>query len=132
MTDAVREKFRPLIAILDDEEVFRTLLAYELQERGFLAVSSENKQEFFDSLGEINPDVIISDVMSPVLNGLAFLKKIKASERFRSIPVIFTTGYATAREELYLQGAFAVMAKPYKFEDLINCLDRALETLPTS
>jgi len=123
---------QPLIAILDDEVNVRKILTEDFQRQGWLVFSGSDKAEFLESLGRINPDVIISDVYSHPLNGVDFLEIIKSNPRYRSIPVIFFTGLWSARLNLYLKGAYAVLTKPNGTEKIMSCVSQALNHFCTS
>ena len=123
---------KPLIAVLDSELLYRTSLLEALQEVGYWVIASESKQDVLDRLDQVTPDVVISDVVSPIVDGLTLLQIIKADERFKHIPVIFCTGYWSLRSRLYREGAFAVISKPYQVETLMVALRLALCPFATS
>jgi DNA-binding NtrC family response regulator len=123
---------KPLIVILDNEESWRIILSQALHSEGFMVFPTESKQDFIEELGTITPDLIISDVMSPQLNGRDFLERIKADSRFEHIPVIYCTGYRELTSQLYHRGAYAVFAKPLDMEKLFTSIRNALSPFPTS
>jgi CheY-like chemotaxis protein len=128
----VKSQSGRLIAILDDEDVLRELYTEVFQERGFRVVSTSNKQRFLENLEQINPDVIISDVTCSPMDGLTFLERIKADEKYKTIPVIFATAHWSVQLRLYLNGAYAVLAKPVELDDLMACTGRAMRPYCTS
>ena len=74
------------------------------------------------------PDLIISDIKSPVMNGLDFLKWIKANPVFASIPVIILTGFSTIANanEAKRLGAADFISKPKDIVDLLARIRRVL------
>lgn len=77
---------KPLIAILDDEEALGSILAAEIQSLGFMVIASENKAEFIEELGRVTPDLIISDLNSPGMDGLTFLSELRATRGSSQYP----------------------------------------------
>ena len=73
----MKSKRGPLIAILDDEDAYRDIVAQVFKESGYRVVAESNKARFYDSLAQIHPDVILSDVTCSPMDGLTFLEKIK-------------------------------------------------------
>jgi DNA-binding NarL/FixJ family response regulator len=75
------------------------------------------------------PDLIISDVMMPVMDGPTLLKQLKQSERLASIPLIFLTARNQPNERVQsiVDGAVAYIAKPFFFEELQAAIDNILK-----
>lgn len=128
----VESQVKPVVAILDDEDAYRKLISQFFSDLGYRVVEMSKKEKFLESLGENPPDVIITDVLCSPMDGLTFLQKIKADERYEDIPVIFATGYRSLHLLLYKHGAFAVITKPLDIEELKACVQRALVPFATS
>ncbi len=118
---------KPVVAVLDDDDWFRKIVVMLLQDEGFDVTSSWNKKEFLKSLPEINPDVIISDVQSPVMDGVTFLRLLQSDPRSSLIPVIIITGHPSPESlDLYPSGAYLVMMKPIDIDSLSNAVEGAI------
>ena len=73
-------------------------------------------------------DLIISDNQMPVMSGLEFLVKVKATASLGSIPFILYSGNITdaVRRQAQQVGAYAVLSKPYNFLELVEIVTQAL------
>ncbi len=116
----------PTIAILDDEEMTRQLLSEELMNAGYDVVAHENKDEFYDLIPVLKPDLIISDLISPRMDGFQFLGLMRP----KGIPIIIisgnigrTPGY---EEEAKRLGAVSCFKKPFEFGEVLAEIKRAL------
>lgn len=76
------------ILVVDDVEANRDLLARRLQRQGHVVEQAEHGQQALDMLASGSWDLVLLDVMMPVLDGIGALTAMKASDRLRDIPVI--------------------------------------------
>jgi DNA-binding response OmpR family regulator len=79
------------ILILDDEPYVLALLKVIFSKAGFQVLMAKNGKEGLQILEQRNPDIILSDVMMPEMNGYEFLNRVQQNERFKQIPFIFLT-----------------------------------------
>ena len=114
------------IVVLEDEEYIAKLLVYKLSTANYdvrLFESPENVLE------KEKPNLIISDIMMPFLNGVEFLKKIKLNELLKDIPVILLT--ALGDEDAVLiglnAGAADYITKPFSSSELMLRIKRVLD-----
>jgi sigma-B regulation protein RsbU (phosphoserine phosphatase) len=117
------------IIILDDELASREVLASELNKRGYTAIPMESKAEGYHWIVDNQPDLIISDIKSPRMDGFELLKMLKANPFTSDIPFIFVTAYSDykrihAAKEL---GATDYMSKPYDIKKLTKTIERILK-----
>ncbi len=77
-------------------------------------------KEALDSIEEFKPDLVLSDVMMPEMDGPTLLQNLKNNPAYNNIPVIFTTAKAQLHEiEQYINlGATAVLSKPFNLSTL--------------
>lgn len=78
----------PRILIVDDEPLNIDYLEQELEEKGFELLSASNGQEALDTIRESLPDLVLLDIMMPVMDGFAVLEQVKADPVTRNIPII--------------------------------------------
>ena len=79
------------IMAVDDETNILLIIKLLLQREGFEVVTVKGGQECLDRLVEVEPDLILMDVMMPGLNGWETCKRIKENEKTRTIPVLMLT-----------------------------------------
>ncbi len=119
-----------IILLVDDEpsicESVQTYLEYD----GELTVKiANNAKEAWKLLETIIPDIIISDVMMPEIDGYQFLEKIRHSTRLQTIPLIFLTarGMTADRIKGYNAGCDVYLPKPFDPEELEAIIKSFLE-----
>jgi CheY-like chemotaxis protein len=79
---------RPTILIVDDEPFNVGYLEQELEDLDYATVSAANGQQALDQVAAHAPDMILLDIMMPVLDGFQVLARLKADPRWRDIPVV--------------------------------------------
>jgi len=85
------KKYDKLILIVEDEDSIRKVLTIGLEKAGFNTASVENGQEALDLVKEKNPDLILLDVIMPIMDGITFLEKLRKQQVYRRLPVIVLT-----------------------------------------
>ena len=80
------------ILLIDDDELLLIGLSHALSDEGFTVTLAENGEEGFDAAQRVKPDLIICDVMMPLLNGLQLKQRLNQHETLASIPLIFLSG----------------------------------------
>jgi len=118
------------ILLVDDEPGIReSLQAYLGDNEDWQVDVASNAREAWTMLQNEVPDIIISDIMMPEVNGLQFLAQLKEDIRFQSIPVVFLTakGMTTDRIEGYTAGCDAYLPKPFDPDELEAIIKNLLE-----
>lgn len=119
----------PLVALLDDEDGLIEALRGIFDEVGIDVAGFPYKDEFLERVTIVRPDVIISDIYSPRMDGTEFLKVIKKDERFKGIPVIMLSGVGPDDgrfKGLTEMGSFRCIQKTGPVEKLIATVSSAL------
>jgi signal transduction histidine kinase/DNA-binding response OmpR family regulator len=122
------ESERHILLIVEDSPDLVDYLAAVLNEDYLLEFASNGK-EGLQKAFEFIPDIILSDVMMPEMDGIAMLEKIKTDERTSHIPVIMLTAKADIASKLqgFERGADAYLAKPFNEEELKIRLKKLIE-----
>jgi len=109
------------ILIVEDNESLRELLIGGLREH-YAVREAKNGVEALERARESRPDLIITDVMMPEMDGLEFCRTVKTDPSLNHIPVILITAKSTegGRIEGMEAGADAYIAKPFGFEELLR------------
>ncbi len=109
-----------LIAV--DDEVMNLQIIRDILEDEFEIHTMDNGQECLDSLEQRIPDIVLLDVMMPVLDGLETCKLIRGNPVYKDIPVIFVSALASSAEKMrgYGAGGDDYLTKPFDEEELIT------------
>lgn len=108
------DKSLPLLLIVDDNEDIRNYIALNFTEE-YRIIMAVNGADGFQKACENIPDIVISDVMMPEMDGLEFCRQLKSEERTSHIPVILLTARQSDSSKLegYQTGADAYVTKPF-------------------
>ncbi|PWB50699.1 MAG: hypothetical protein C3F06_11565 [Candidatus Methanoperedenaceae archaeon] len=118
------------IMIVDDKENDRYMLEVLLKGYGYEVTGAENGAQALEFARKDPPDVFISDIMMPVMDGFTLCRELKADKRLKTIPVIFYTATYTSQmdEELARNlGAREYIIKPQDPEALVAKLRKIME-----
>ena len=120
------------VVILDDELAIRMVLESELTKAGFKTHAFEEKGEGYKWIVANHPDLILSDVRSPGMDGFEFLDLVKANPMTKDIPIIFATAHSNLAGALKAKkmGAVDFITKPYDIEELIKTIELVLLDTP--
>lgn len=105
----------PVILIVDDISVNVTILENILTHEGYEAMTALSVQEALELMKQTRPDLILSDLSMPEIDGLEFCRMLKSDQATREIPFIFITVLNTSKEkeEAFLAGAVDFIPKPF-------------------
>lgn len=124
-----RVKNKSHVLIVEDDEEIRGYIAKEFADK-FHIMESCNGKEALEMIFKKTPDLVISDIMMPEMDGLTLCKKIKQNVNLNHIPVILLT--AKTREEDNLEGlntgADAYIMKPFNIEILQKTVENLINT----
>lgn len=113
-----------VILIADDNEVLRTALDEMLSMAGFVVLTAANGREAISRMDYITPDIIVSDITMPEMDGYAFFEAVRARPEWLSIPFIFLTARGTKREIITGKdlGAEDYLVKPIHRDELLSAV----------
>ncbi len=124
----IKDITKSTVLIIDDNIDLKKYIVSILKDKYNILLASDGK-EGLEKVDKYKPDIIISDVMMPVMDGLEFVKNLRKKEENKSIPVIFLT--AKTDEETKIksleQGAIDFIFKPFNFSELRAKIVRNLE-----
>ncbi|TWI68590.1 diguanylate cyclase (GGDEF)-like protein [Desulfobotulus alkaliphilus] len=111
----------PKILIVDDEEVNRVILDILLSKKNFITLSAASGEECIQKAEEEAPDLILLDIMMPVMDGFRTCEILKANPRTREIPVIFLSTLADSRNKAtgIEIGGVDYLSKPFDGAELM-------------
>jgi CheY-like chemotaxis protein len=117
-------KRRKRILVVDDDRDLRDLLAAVLSSAGYDVLTAENGAAALSVLRTVLPDLIILDLMMPVMNGWQFREAQTALPDYARIPVICLSGHHAARHQATALGINACVVKPFEIDDLFAVVNR--------
>jgi DNA-binding NarL/FixJ family response regulator len=121
------------LLLVDDEPGVRLSVKEYLQEVGGFNVDlASDAHEAWQMLQQKTPDLVLSDIMLPPVDGYQFLKKLRNDPRFKSLPVVFLTarGMTSDRIQGYKVGCDAYLSKPFDPEELVAIVNNVLQRRP--
>lgn len=117
------------ILVVEDSQAVLEMVKDELTEAGYDVHAVENGFEALRDIQKIQPDLIITDIMMPKVDGLEFCAAIKNRLETRDIPFILLS--SRFDEETVKRGreigARSYVAKPFKMETLLDCVKKILD-----
>ena len=116
------------ILIVDDDNTLRAALTRYLKDRGFVVHNAASGIEGFESFTEHSPDLIVSDVVMPEMNGFDLCVKVRETEVGRLVPFIFLSGRCDLEDRIqgHSIGADDYLVKPFHPRELIAKIESQL------
>lgn len=116
------------ILIADDEPFNVDVLQQEIEDLGYEAIVACNGREALDQIKRHQPDLILLDLMMPILDGFAVLSEIKGDNVLRDIPVIIVSAEHDSKSVVrgIRQGAEDYITKPIDTDHLVKKLKEYL------
>jgi two-component system response regulator/two-component system chemotaxis response regulator CheY len=116
------------ILIVDDSATVRQVISSFLEGEGYEIVMASDSAKVVDIIGEIDPDLVISDIMMPEMDGYTFLRHLRKFKSQESLPVIImSTKKKEAMEDLFVSyGISGYLEKPFEKEELVGLIKNTL------
>jgi signal transduction histidine kinase/DNA-binding response OmpR family regulator len=123
------KKSKAKILLIEDNFELKQFIKDSLSEK-YNVFLAENGKEGLDQVNEINPEVIVSDIMMPVMNGFELCEAVKTNEVISHIPVILLTAKTTAENRIkgYHLGADGYISKPFSIDVLEARIQNLIES----
>jgi len=118
------------ILVVDDDPVIVKTLEGNLKSNGYEVIVSHDATEGLEKAFKQFPELIILDVMMPIINGFNFCRLLKSQEKHQSIPIIMLTSRAEEEDrKIGIEvGADAYLVKPFNTEELLARIKELLKT----
>ena len=127
MTAAAQEAVEPKGAVLvvDDDEMILALVTHGLTRAGYAVTTAESGTQALERLAEAIPDVIVSDVNMPDMDGFTLVQRLREDDVLRSVPLVFLTSRANAEDVVsgLDLGADDYLTKPFELPVLVARVD---------
>ena len=115
------------ILIADDEQQLALAVKIRLQSKGYQVVTAANGQEALELAVAEKPDLIILDVLMPIMDGYSCLRELNTRVGRGKVPVIILTARDRMKDLFELEGVEDYVIKPFDHEDLLLRIERAFK-----
>jgi response regulator RpfG family c-di-GMP phosphodiesterase len=116
------------VLVVDDSKTIRFLVEKGLSEAGFHVLTATNGKEGFDMVKIRPPDLILSDINMPEMNGIDFCKKVKANPEWATVPFVVMSSHSERSlvRGMMDQGATTYIVKPFNLDQLVVTTENLL------
>lgn len=114
------------VLIVDDSNSMRQMIRFTLSEEGAEVYEAENGRAGMDLLQEARPELIITDINMPEMDGIEFIRQVRADSSYKFVPIIVLTTESEEQkqEEGKRAGATAWLVKPFTPEVLLETVKK--------
>jgi CheY-like chemotaxis protein len=117
------------VLVVDDEHSQAEILLMLLSLEGFEVVVASNGKEALAQLDRVQPDLIVTDYMMPLMNGGEMAKLVRAAPLHSKVPIVMTSATDAEQVEQHAEHYDAFLRKPYLWNDLFAIIRRLLAPL---
>lgn len=116
------------ILVVDDDPMIVRLLRLNFEMDGYEVVEASNGREALDAVAEHNPDLVVCDVMMPVMDGLEVVEKLRKDGKTSNLPIVMLSAKAQEIDIQHGKGAGATeyVTKPFDPDDLLALVARLI------
>ncbi len=119
-----------VIFVVEDNPDVLFNIQITLEANNFKVITAKNGKEAVKTLleGKNNPDLIISDIMMPEMDGYEFHQVISSEPKWKDIPLLFLSALATPDDIRFARilGVGDYITKPFKEEELLECIEKKI------
>ncbi|ENO89407.1 Hpt domain-containing protein [Thauera linaloolentis] len=115
---------QPTVMVVDDSLTVRRVTGRLLEREGYRVITAKDGVDALEQLVDILPDVVLSDIEMPRMDGFDLVRNLRADARTRAVPVIMITSRLADKHRRYAEeiGANHYLGKPYQEEELLALL----------
>jgi len=117
------------ILIVDDDLTLRRVLRNSLEQRGYQVISVDSGKEALIKFAEDIPDIIVSDVSMPEMDGFEFCRQLRSQPSGKLIPFIFLSAKNELEDRIqgHIIGADSYLTKPFEMKELLANIEALIE-----
>ncbi|HLP92233.1 MAG TPA: response regulator transcription factor [Nostocaceae cyanobacterium] len=118
-----------MILVVDDDLGTRLSISDYLELSGYNVLTADDGQEALGIVEEYHPDLIVTDIVMPRMNGYELVRRVRQKSAFRLLPVILLTARTKTQERIlgYQSGCDLYLPKPFELEELAAAIRNLLE-----
>ncbi|MBN2804185.1 MAG: response regulator [Deltaproteobacteria bacterium] len=116
------------ILVVEDNDDVRSVVTIYLKSKGYIVYEAVDGEEGIEKIISLKPDLLLTDILLPKIDGIDALKKIRSTKEGANIPVVMMSAVLKTRDiknETANLNIFAFMQKPFKVRDLIEIINSA-------
>ena len=119
------------ILVVDDRDENRSVLTTLLESLGFTVQEADNGQQGIERVQTFKPDLIITDLVMPVKDGLEMIQQLRLSPEYQNLPIIAASGSASSQVQKFAleRGCNDLMTKPIHIDELLEKLQNYLQLI---
>lgn len=108
------------ILVVDDERGFRDVVTVILESQGYQVHQAHHANDALGLLDETMPDLILTDMMMPEMDGVGLIKRLRETPKWANIPVVVISAYSEpeVQENAFAAGATGFISKPFSASEL--------------
>ena len=114
------------IVVVDDEKLLRETLKELLELEGYEVYIAEDGRRGLEVINQHKPDLVVTDMRMPVLDGLGLINILKQSDTCKTVIVLTGHGTPENARAAFTKGAVAYLHKPLDFDQLCDNIKRAV------
>jgi CheY-like chemotaxis protein len=114
-----------VVLVVEDDESIRKVIIDVLHDHGFRVVTAANGAEALDQLEATRPDVMVLDLLMPVMHGWDFMESYAERTGGMVIPIVVVSVNPALPRSFDRFGVRSVIGKPFKVDDLLQQVERA-------
>lgn len=117
------------ILVVDDDLGTRLSISDYLELSGYIVITADDGQEALEIVEKYHPDLIVTDIVMPRMNGYELVRQVRQKPAFRLLPVILLTARIKTQERIlgYQSGCDLYLPKPFELEELAAAIRNLLE-----
>jgi CheY-like chemotaxis protein len=120
----------PSVLIVDDDQEINDIVGMILESRGYRVGSAENGREALAAVRESTPDLVLLDLMMPVMTGIEFLEEMQKDPALAKVPVLILSAWAEYAVDL--PNVAGIVCKPFQLKDLLGQVEKSLQESHTT
>ncbi|MCK4524368.1 response regulator [candidate division WOR-3 bacterium] len=117
------------ILLVDDDIFLVDIMAFTFKQSGFEIIKAHNGKEALEVIDKESIDLILTDIMMPVMDGFELAKNIKENPKIRHLPIIFLTAKSNIEDKNkgFSLGINDYVVKPFNLKDLVSRINKVLD-----
>jgi len=121
---------KPRVLVVEDEPALLKVLVMRLQIEGFEVRAATDGAEALELIAAERPDLVLADLMMPVMDGVELTRQIKGNPKLKAIPVLILTALRSRKETQTLEalGVDGIARKPYDSKQLTALMRELLQS----